>query len=134
LIYGQPHDVTATLRDRSGVALAAAKSIEPAGYMLAVHPDPAIGTCEHRVAPADHAACYEAYSAWSSEWAPRVHSADVTVGACQLRGVPVRASVSNNEWLLWWVPSPHIGGLPRRYFDFAIPVDSRACRIPPAPI
>jgi hypothetical protein len=132
LVYGAPHDVTLTLRDRSGVALAAARSIEPAGYILAVHPDPAIGTCEHRVSPSEHAACYEQYSAWSSRWAPDVHSADVKVGACELRGVPVRSSVSNGEWLLWWVPLPHVGGRPRRYFDLAIAVDSRACRIPPA--
>ena len=130
-LYGAPHDVTLTLRDRSGATLASAKSVEPAGYILAVHPSPDIGTCEHRTEPGDHASCFKQYSAWSSDWAPQVHSADVSVGTCQLRSVPVRSSVSNDEWLLWWVPSPHIGGLPRRYFDLAIAVDSRACRIPP---
>jgi hypothetical protein len=127
LIYDAPHDAKVTLRDRSNVALAAAKSIEPAGYLLAVHPDADIGTCEHRTAPSDHSSCYKQYSAWSSRWAPRVQSADVSVGGCHLRGVPVATSVSNSEWLLWWVPLPHVGGLPRRYFDFAIAVDSRAC-------
>jgi hypothetical protein len=127
LIYGAPHDVTLTFRDRSGNALAAAKSIEPAGYILAVHPSADIGTCEHRTAQGDYASCYKQYSAWSSRWAPDVHSADVSVGTCQLRGVPVVASVSNGDWFLWWIPLPHGGGLPRRHFDFAIPVDSRAC-------
>ena len=128
-IYGAPHDVALTLRDRSNVALAEARSIEPIGYILAVHPDADIGTCEHRTADGDYASCYKQYSAWSSGWAPDVHTADVRVGTCQLRGVPVRSSVSNSGWLLWWVPLPHVGGLPRRYFDFAIAVDSRACGV-----
>ena len=127
LIYGAPHDVTLILRDRSKIALAAAKSIEPAGYVLAVHPDANIGTCEHRASPGDHSACYAQYSAWSSRWAPHVRSADVSIGGCHLRGVPVATTVSNSEWMLWWVPLPHVGGPPRRYFDFAIAVDSRAC-------
>jgi hypothetical protein len=127
LIYDAPHDVTLTLRDRSNVALAVAKSIEPAGYILAVHPDAKIGTCEHRASGGDYTSCYKQFSEWSSHWAPHVQKADVSVGGCHLQGVPVSTSVSNSEWLLWWVPLPHVGGLPRRYFDFAIPVDSRAC-------
>jgi hypothetical protein len=51
----------------------------------------------------------------------------VTVGACRLQGVPVATFVSNSEWPLWWVPLPHVGGVPRRYFDLGMTVDSRAC-------
>jgi hypothetical protein len=127
LIYGAPHDVEVTFRNGSNAPLAMARSIEPAGYLLAVHPDADIGTCEHRASPGDHSSCYKQYSAWSSRWAPDVRSADVRIGACRLEGVPVATSVSNSEWLLWWVPLPHVGGLPRRYFDFAMAVDSRAC-------
>jgi hypothetical protein len=127
LVYASPHDVKVTFRDRANVLLAVATSVEPAGYVLAVHPDANIGTCEHRASPGDYSSCYKQYSKWSSGWAPQVQSADVSVGGCHLQGVPVSPSVSNSEWLLWWVPLPHVGGLPRRYFDFAIPVDSRAC-------
>lgn len=134
--YGVAHDVTLTLRDESNLPLAVARSVEPLGYILAVHPDADIGNCEHRgMRPAagngsrsgDHAECYRQYSAWSATWAPRVHRADVSVGACHLRGVPVTVRVANDEWLVWWVPLPHVGGLPRRYFDFSIAIDSRAC-------
>jgi hypothetical protein len=126
-IYGTPHDVTVTFRDRSNVALATAKSIEPAGYILAVHPNADIGTCEHRATRGDYSSCYEQYAAWSAGWAPHVHTADVSIGGCHLRGVPVATSVSNSAWLTWWVPLPHVGGIPRRYVDLAITVDSRAC-------
>ena len=135
--HGAPHGVTLTLRDHANVPLAVARSVEPLGYILAVHPSADIGNCEHRgIRPSsdngsqgDYSACYKQYSAWSATWAPRVHRADVSVGSCQLRNVPVTVRISNNEWLLWWVPLPHVGGLPRQYFEFAVAIDSRACAV-----
>ena len=133
--YGAPHGVSLTLRDSTNAQLAVARSVEPQGYILAIHPSADIGNCEHRAtqassgqgSPGDYSACYAQYSAWSATWAPHVHGADVTVGSCELRGVPVTVHMSNDEWLLWWVPLPHVGGLPRRYFAFAVAIDSRAC-------
>jgi hypothetical protein len=125
-LYGSPHHVSLTLRDSANLELAVARSVEPLGYILAVHPSAEIGNCEHR-SKTDYSACFEQYSAWSASWAPRVQSADVSVGACRLRDVPVSVRISNDEWLLWWVPSPHVGGLPRRYFDFSVAIDTRRC-------
>lgn len=125
LAYGTPHGATLSFRDESGAQLATARSVEPLGYILAVHPDAAIGNCEHRVT--DHAECYGEYSAWSAAWAPQVRSADVAVGSCRLQRVPVRTHRSNDEWMVWWVPLPHVGGLPRQYFDFAVAIDAKAC-------
>ena len=131
--YDVPHNVRLVLRDASSGQLAVARSVEPLGYILAVHPSSDIGNCEHRGgasgqgSPGEYSACYKRYSAWSATWAPRVHSADVTVGSCEVRGVPVTVYRSNTEWPLWWVPLPHVGGLPRQYFEFAIAIDSRAC-------
>lgn len=133
--YGVPHNVMLTLRDQSNAVLAVARSVEPAGYILAVHPDSDIGNCEHpEMSPAkaqenqhNYAECYAQYSAWSATWASRVHSADIAVGSCEIQGVPVTEHVSNGEWLLWWVPLPHVGGLPRRHVEFSVAIDSRAC-------
>ena len=104
------------------------------GLLVFAESRPDIGNCEHRGmhpssggAQADYAECYKQYSAWLATWSPRVHSADVRVGSCQLREVPVTIHLSNDEWVVWWVPLPHIGGLPRRYFDLAVAIDSRAC-------
>jgi hypothetical protein len=127
IAYGTPHDVTLVFRGPANEQLALARSVEPLGYIMALHPDTAIGSCEHAGARADHAACYRAYSAWSSTWAGKVRTADVTVGSCEVKQVPVVAHISNSEWLLWWVPLPHIGGVPRRYFDLVVRIDSRAC-------
>ena len=130
-LYGDAHNVGLVFRDASNAQLAVAKSVEPLGYILAVHPDPAIGNCEQR--RNDFADCYEQYSRWSSTWASRARSADVTVGSCEIKSAPVTVYRSNEEWPTWWVPLRHIGGLPREYFAFTLWIDSRACAAVAAP-
>jgi hypothetical protein len=125
LAYDSPHEVTLTFLGSANEPLATARSVDPETYILAVHPDKQIGNCQHR--RADYADCYADYSAWSAKWAPLVRRAHVVIGKCELRDLPVSVQASNDEWWLWWVPLPHVGGLPRRYFDFSVKVDSRAC-------
>lgn len=133
--YGVPHGVTLTFRSQSGTPLAAARSVEPQGFILAVHPSADIGNCQEsekrapsgRSSPSDYAECYERYSTWAATWASQVHDADITVGGCQLHRIPIEVRISNGEWMLWWVPLPHIGGLPRQYFELVGSIDSRSC-------
>ena len=124
--YDSPRDVTLTFLGPAKQQLAIARSVEPQGYILAIHPNKEIGNCHHR-SQSDYADCYADYSAWSSQWAPLVRRANVVVGKCELRDLPVSVLTSNEEWWLWWVPLPHIGGVPRRYFEFTVKVDSRTC-------
>jgi hypothetical protein len=127
-LYGDPHGVSLTFFGTGNEQLASARSIEPAGYILAIHPDPKIGDCtQYQNAPGDYAECYEALSAWASRWAPRVREATVEIGGCTLRNVPVTVHGSNAEWWLWWVPLPHIGGTPRRYFELVVKIDTKTC-------
>lgn len=48
-VYDTPHGVSLVLRDAANGQLAVARSVEPLGYILAVHPDSDVGNCEHRV-------------------------------------------------------------------------------------
>ena len=125
--YGSPHDVALVFRDSNERLLAQARSVEPQGYILAVHPDGSVGSCQHRSQQPDYSACYKRHSAWSADWAPLVQRADVTVGNCALRRVPVNVHYSNSEWLLWWVPLPHVGGWPYQSFTFSVAVHSSTC-------
>lgn len=125
--YGSPHDVAVVFRDQSQRLLAEARSVKPEGYLLAHHPDAAVGNCQHRSRQPDYSACYKHYSAWSATWAPLVRRADITVGTCTLSDVPVTVYESNGEWFLWWVPLPHVGGLPRRYVALSLTIDSGSC-------
>lgn len=133
-LHGTPHDVSLTLRDASSSPLAVAHSVEPLGYILPVHPSSETGDCrQYERSPAEYAACDKRHSRWSSSWARQVQFADIVVGACQLRAVPVAIHQSNSDWLLWWVPLPHVGGLPRHYYSFSFAIDSRACAPAPSP-
>lgn len=127
--YGSPHGVTLVFRGQANEQLAHARSVEPQGFILAVHPNAEIGNCQQRLGlrTAGYAACYQEHTAWASSWAPRVRSVDITVGTCTLRQTPVNVHASNNEWWLWWVPHPHVGGIPRRQFQLVVKIDSRAC-------
>lgn len=56
--YDVPHDVGLVLRDASKRQLAVARSVEPLGYILAVHPNSDIGNCAHRPgSPDGYSAC-----------------------------------------------------------------------------
>lgn len=127
-LYGAPHGVTLTYYGAAGEFLAAAHTIEPAGYVLAIHPDPNIGDCsQYENSREKYAHCFTAYSTWASHWAPRVRTATARIGSCVLEKLPVTVYSSNAEWWLWWVPLPHVGGVPRRYFDLAVKVNTRSC-------
>jgi hypothetical protein len=125
--YGNPHGARLALRDASNRELAVARSVEPIGYILAVHPDGTIGDCQHLTQQGEYGNCYARYSRWAATWADQVRTADVAVGSCNLHAVPVAVEHSNKDWRLWWVPLRHIGGLPRQYFEFVVAIDSRAC-------
>lgn len=127
-LYDTPHDVKLGLFDAGGAPLATASSVEPWGYILALDPDPRVGNCEgHKGSQADYSSCFAAYSAWVSSWAGQVRSAAVEVGDCRIGDLPVETYTSSGDWWLWWVPHPHIGGIPRRYYGFTIRIDSALC-------
>jgi hypothetical protein len=126
-VYGTPHDVTLTFFGSANEYLASARSVEPAGYVLAIHPDSNIGDCsKHQNSQQEYADCYAQYSIWASSWAPWVRTAAVSIGGCTLHDLPVNVS-SNANWWLWWVPHPHIGGIPRRHFELMVKVDTKSC-------
>jgi hypothetical protein len=139
--YGVPHGVTLTLRDSAKGQLAVARSVEPLGYILAVHPNADIVNCAHRgIRPSSGNGSQGDYprATSSTQPGPRPGHREFTapksvLASCQLREVLVTVRMSNDEWWLWWVPLPHVGGLPRQYFEFAVAIDSRACTAVAAP-
>lgn len=126
-LYGTPHDVTLTYYGAANEPLASARSIEPLGYILAIHPDPKIGDCSQYKKQAPYSKCFAAHSAWVPQWAPSAQTVDVKFGACAIRNVPVSIYQSRGDWWLWWLPLRHIGGVPLRYFRIMAKVDSTTC-------
>jgi hypothetical protein len=123
---------TVVLRDHRGQALAHSRVTAPNGSLE--FSDAAAGDCGRfeRQSPYDAAArggwqaCYEARSRWQAGWADKVAFASVGTGNCNISEVPVQARRYDNWWL-WWVPLPHVGGAPTAYYAFNLYVDSAAC-------
>jgi hypothetical protein len=72
--------------------------------------------------------CYEAKSRWFVTWVRQVRFASMNLDHCRLDRVPVSIEESKEDWWLWWVPLPHIGGAPYTYFNLTLWVDSSNCR------
>jgi hypothetical protein len=65
-LYGEPHGVTLKLLGAAGEELAVARSVEPDGYIVPIHPSPEIGNCRHRV-NSNYSSCFNDHSAWVSK-------------------------------------------------------------------
>lgn len=66
---------------------------------------------------------------WLIGWAGKISSANVKFASCDLKSVPVTLHKSQEDWWLWWVPLPHIGGKPLTYFNLSIRVDGSTCTV-----
>jgi hypothetical protein len=52
--------VSLTLRDAADSALAVAHSVEPLGYIQAIHPSTEVGDCrQYERSPSEYASCYD---------------------------------------------------------------------------
>ena len=124
---------TFVLRDAAGQALAHGVVTGPQhGIEFS---DDAAGNCARfeGQAPFDAAmrerwhACYQQRARWQAGWVGQVVSASLATGACTLDQLPVQTR-RYDDWWLWWVPLPHIGGSASASYTFEIYVDSAACK------
>ena len=74
-------------------------------------------------------ACFSRQSRWLAQAAPTVARARLHFGQCELRDVPARLDARYGDWFLWWVPLPHVGGMPLASFSRTFHVDGRTCRM-----
>jgi hypothetical protein len=131
LRWGALRSGTLVLHDAGGQALAHAYV---AGEHLIKFSDAPASECDRyeRQAPFDAAAregwsrCYAARSAWQAGWAGKVAFASVDTGRCTIGKAPVQAR-RYDDWWLWWVPLPHVGGSASAYYAFEVFIDSAAC-------
>lgn len=120
------------LRDPSGRVLAEADLEPPQGGPRWTGPEGEAVDCPPHLDPKAWRSCFERQSRWTARWAQRVHDARVTVGRCTVDRVPVQRR-SSNDWWLWWVPLPHVGGAPSGYHTLELHLDSARCAVATAP-
>jgi len=119
---------------RTEKILARGKVEKPLGIVSLDHPQ--AGDCRREEANAGAGdegmsawqKCFEIQSQWFITWAPQVHSVDVILDGCRIDRVPVSIERFSEEWWLWWIPLPHVGGAPYTNFRLTSWIDSGGCR------
>jgi hypothetical protein len=124
-----------SFRDSTGTVLARAAA-EPSSNVIYLT-SPVMSAChdvETRAALSLAARqewdrCFARQSRWISTWIPRVASVDFRSRGCSIPHVPVSVSQLRDDWWLWWVPLPHVGGNPYTYYSIALRFDAARCTL-----
>ncbi len=120
--------------DAMGNVLANGTSDEQYNYVHLIHPE--VGDCHEveklaafsKEARKSWQECFEHLSTWIPKWAGKVRQVDLNAQSCTIKNIPVTVSKHNSDWLLWWVPHPHIGGKPYTYYNLSITVEEKDCK------
>nr|WP_067291157.1 hypothetical protein [Marinobacterium profundum] len=121
------------LRDAAGLELARGRTDTHYNFVRLVHP--LVGDCfaAEQAAVGSSAGlnawqrCFEQQARWIPRWADRVHSVSLNTPSCDGPAVPVRVRKYAADWLLWWVPLPHVGGKPYTYYSLSLKVPENRC-------
>ena len=113
-----------TFLDEHGQALARAKSDAKYGVVRLIHP--VVGDCVSEEQGASSAsdgqrrwqACFEQQSTGLMSWARRSRYLIVKLESCAAQRIPISIRESGDDWWLWWVPLPHIGGKPYSFLVY----------------
>ena len=120
-------------RDVMGNALAAGNSDDRFGIVRFTHPQ--FGSCEEEERSASASSrgrsrwdrCIGEQFKWQTEWAPQIRSLDIEVSRCRIANVRVALQRRADDWWLWWVPLPHIGGDPLTTYSGTVSVNTDTC-------
>jgi len=121
------------VRDAAGALLAEGRSDARFGSVSFIHPQH--GSCEDEeksaMASAEGRARWDACIGekfrWQAGWAPRVALLEVRFAQCRVADVPLTLRQRRDDWWLWWVPLPHVGGDPLTNFSAKVLVNSATC-------
>jgi hypothetical protein len=121
-------DARVVMRDAAGGVLAEATLEPPHGLPRWTGPTGAAVDCRAAEAQGGPAwqDCWKRQARWMAQWAPRAHSARVTLGPCSVDSVPVTRKLYT-DWWLWWVPLPHGGGSPVHHYSINLHLHSARC-------
>lgn len=117
--------------DKQGSVLAEGHSDNTYGLVTAKHPE--AGYCDsiEKQAPFSAEArktwkvCFDEQVKWVIKWAPKVKFLNIASANCTLHLLPVNIRTYTDDWWLWWVPLPHIGGSPLTSFHFDIKIEAK---------
>jgi hypothetical protein len=73
--------------------------------------------------------CFAGQSQWLAGWIRRARFASLETTGCRVDHVPLEIETRADNWWLWWVPLPHVGGKPYSSFNVRLQLDVANCRV-----
>lgn len=116
-----------TFLDSASRPLARGKTDGKWGVVMVSHPS--AGYCSSDLAPDDYRACFWAQSEWLTTWLNDLRYVSLAIGSCRIERVPLDMNVTHDSLLTWWIPLPHVGGVPFTSYSAQLEVDSRVCAV-----
>ncbi len=121
------------LWDATGLELARGRTDTEHNFVRLIHPR--VGDCRGAELAAVGSsagrsawqACFEAHARWIPDWAAKVRSVSLSTPECRWPAVPVEVRKYSADWLLWWVPLPHVGGKPYTYYSINVSMPRPVC-------
>ena len=90
---------------------------------------PAAGYCGPDLKADDYRACFWTQAEWLTTWLKDLRYVSLALGDCRIERLALELEVSRDSLLTWWVPLPHVGGVPFSRYSAQLEVDSRACTV-----
>jgi hypothetical protein len=123
-----------TMRNAAHEVLAEGKSDARFGFVRFNHPQ--FGNCEEEEKSAYNSAdsrarwdkCVAERFYWQARWAAHVRRLDVRFARCEIKDIALVLRPNRQEWWLWWVPLPHVGGDPLTDYNAKISINSSTCQ------
>jgi len=113
--------------DADSRTLARGKTDENFGVVMVRHPS--AGYCGTDLTPDEYRRCFWTQSEWLTTWLPNLRYVSVVVGRCRIERIPIDLRLSTDSVLIWWVPLPHVGGVPFSRYSAGLEIDSRVCAV-----
>jgi hypothetical protein len=112
--------------DDGGAVLARASIDTKFGVVWLAHPE--IGQCGPDLQRDAYLDCFHAQALWIPQWVRRVRYANIALERCRLARRAVELATHRDNLFLWWIPLPHVGGLPYTRHSATFAVDTRSCQ------
>jgi hypothetical protein len=62
-------------------------------------------------------------------WLKDLRYVSIAIGQCRIERVPIALEASRDSLLIWWIPLPHVGGVPFTRYSAQLELDSRVCAV-----
>lgn len=109
----------------SGVVLARASIDTRFGVVWLAHPEK--GQCGPDLAKDAYQECFRAQATWIPQWVRSVRYANIALEKCSLARRHVQLTTHRDNLWLWWLPLPHVGGLPFTRYSATFAIDTKGC-------